>query len=74
LKSRLEFENYGLIPGGVPQGSPVSPFLSILAIKEYLSQENSTNYADDQVFFGNKDFLVKDNPEYGIIHSEEKCK
>lgn len=74
LKTRLEFENYGLIPGGFPQGSPISPFLSILAIKEYLSQQNSTNYADDQIFFGNSDFEVKDNPEYGIIHSEEKCK
>lgn len=73
LKTRLEFENYGLIPGGFPQGSPISPFLSILAIKEYLSQQDSTNYADDQVFFGNKDFLVKDNPEHGIIHSPEKC-
>ncbi|MDW0292372.1 MAG: hypothetical protein QN778_10735 [Nitrososphaeraceae archaeon] len=51
----------------------MSPFLSILAIKEYLSQQDSTNYADDQVFFGNTDFLVKDFPEYGIIHSEEKC-
>lgn len=74
LKTRLEFENYGLIPGGFPQGSPISPFLSILAIKEYLSQQNSTNYADDQIFFGNSDFEVRDNPEYGIIHSEEKCK
>jgi len=73
LKTRLEFENYGLIPGGFPQGSPISPFLSILAIKEYLSQQDSTNYADDQVFFGNKDFVIKDNPEYGIIHSPEKC-
>lgn len=74
FKTRLEFENYGLIPGGFPQGSPISPFLSILAIKEYLSQQNSTNYADDQIFFGNSDFEVRDNPEYGIIHSEEKCK
>jgi len=73
IKSKLEYENYGLIPGGFPQGSPISPFLSILAIKEYLSQQDSTNYADDQVFFGNKDFTIKDNPEYGIIHSPEKC-
>lgn len=73
FKSNLEAANYGLIPGGFPQGSPISPFLSILAIKDYLSQQDSTNYADDQVFFGNKVFLVKDNPEHGIIHSEEKC-
>jgi len=70
----LKSLNHGLIPGGFPQGSPISPFLSILAIKEYLTQQNSTNYADDQVFFGQSDFRVKDNPEYGIIHSEEKCK
>lgn len=72
-ETNLRNVNYGIIPGGFPQGSPISPFLSILAIDKYLSQQDSTNYADDQVFFGNKDFLVKDYPEYGIIHSEEKC-
>jgi len=68
--------NHGLLPGGVPQGSPISPFLSILAVKDYLSQQNSINYADDQVFFGNKEFSVRDNPEIGLVHSPDasKCK
>jgi hypothetical protein len=74
LKNRLEFENYGLIPGGVPQGSPISPFLSILAIKDYLSQRDSVNYADDQVFFENVEFAVKDNPEIGLVHSPDPNK
>lgn len=68
--------NHGLLPGGVPQGSPISPFLSILAVKDYLTQQNSVNYADDQVFFGNKEFVVNDNPEIGLVHApdNEKCK
>jgi len=52
----------------------MSPFTSILALKEYLSQQDSVNYADDQIFFGNKKFTVKDNPEIGVVHSVEKCK
>jgi len=71
---KLDYLNYGLIPGGVPQGMPMSPFLSITAVKDYLSQLDSVNYADDQIFFGSKPFEVKDNPEIGVIHSPEKCK
>lgn len=72
----LRYKNFGLLPGGVPQGSPISPFLSILAVKDYLSQQNSINYADDQVFFGNEEFAVKDNPEIGLVHAPDanKCK
>lgn len=72
----LRYKNFGLLPGGVPQGSPISPFLSILAVKDYLSQQNSVNYADDQVFFGNQEFTVRDNPEIGLVHSRDtsKCK
>lgn len=59
---------------GVPQGMPLSPFLSILPLQEkYLNQQVSVNYADDQVFFGNEPFVIKDNPEYGIYHNEAKC-
>lgn len=59
-------------PGGVPQGSPLSPFLSILAIRDYLSQEKCVNYADDQIFHSNKLFEIKDSPMEGIIHNKEK--
>jgi hypothetical protein len=69
----LKYLNYGLIPGGVPQGMPMSPFLSILAVKDYLAQVTSVNYADDQIFYSKTDFVVKDDPNLGIIHSSEKC-
>jgi len=69
----LKYLNYGLIPGGVPQGMPMSPFLSILAVKDYLAQVTSVNYADDQTFYSKTDFVVKDDPNLGIIHSSEKC-
>lgn len=60
------------IPGGVPQGSPISPFLAILAIRPYLSQQKCVNYADDQIFYGNEYFEIKDDPSNGIIHNKEK--
>jgi len=59
-------------PGGVPQGSPLSPFLAILAIREYLSQQRHVNYADDQIFYGDETFTIKDMPEKGIVHNMEK--
>jgi len=59
-------------PGGVPQGSPLSPFLAILAIREYLSQQKHVNYADDQIFYGDETFTIRDFREKGIIHNEEK--
>lgn len=65
---------FGDIFQGVPQGMPMSPFLSILAIKDYLKQVDSVNYADDQVFFSKNNFSLKDEPSNGIIHSTEKCK
>lgn len=74
LKSRLEFENYGLIPGGVPQGMNMSPFLSMTTLSNYLSQQDSTSYADDPIFYSNTPFVIKDEPENGIINSDEKSK
>lgn len=59
-------------PGGVPQGSPLSPFLAILAIRQYLSQQKHVNYADDQIFYGDETFSIRDFPEKGIIHNMEK--
>jgi len=60
-------------PGGVPQGSPLSPFLAILAVREYLQQVGCVNYADDQIFHSNEPFVIKDYPEMGIVHNREKC-
>jgi hypothetical protein len=54
---------------------PLSPLLATLPLREhYLSQQVHVNYADDQVFFGNEPFVIKDNPEIGIIHAPEKCR
>lgn len=69
----LGFANrHAQTPGGVPQGSPLSPFLAILAIREYLEQQTNVNYADDQIFYGNEAFTIKDFPAMGIKHNEEK--
>jgi len=65
---------FGDIFQGVPQGMSMSPFLSILALKNYLTQEDSVNYADDQAFFSETSFKIKDDPSNGIIHSMEKSK
>lgn len=66
-----------MMPGGLPQGVPGSPFLSILILKKYMQQAKDiqcVGYADDFVFFGQEPFKVKDFPEDGIKHAEEKCK
>lgn len=71
-EEHLRYLNYGIIPGGFPQGMPMSPFLSILALEKYLSQQDSTSYADDPLFYSNTDFKVVDEPENGVINSPEK--
>lgn len=73
-QKHLEDLNHGLVPGGVPQGMSMSPFLSILVLKDYLNQEISVNYADDQIFFANKFFEIKDQPEFGVVQNNEKSK
>lgn len=72
LSDSLIFKNMGVLPGGFPQGMPMSPFLSILALEKYLSQQDSTSYADDPLFYSNTDFKVVDEPENGVINSPEK--
>jgi len=57
---------------GLPQGLPTSPILSISILKDFLSQQKSVAYADDQVFFGDKEFTIKDRPDWGIIKKESK--
>lgn len=57
---------------GVPQGSPTSPILSITTLKDFLSQQPSISYADDPIFYGNKPFEIKDEPNKGINLHETK--
>jgi len=57
---------------GVPQGAPTSPFLSILTLKKFLSQQRSVSYADDPVFFGDQEFTIRDFPSEGIVLHPEK--
>jgi len=57
---------------GVPQGAPTSPFLSILILKKFLTQQQSVSYADDPIFFGEEEFKIYDYPDEGIkIHPEK---
>jgi len=57
---------------GVPQGAPTSPFLSILILQKFLTQQRSVSYADDPVFFGDQEFKIYDYPNEGItIHPEK---
>lgn len=72
-KKDVKWQNFGIVPGGFPQGMPLSPFLSILVLKDYLGQSKVVNYADDQIFFGNEKLDIQDEKEKGIIHSAEKC-
>jgi len=57
---------------GVPQGAPTSPFLSILTLKDFLTQVPSVSYADDPIFYSDKDFEIKDDKENGIEINQEK--
>jgi hypothetical protein len=43
-------------------------------LSNYLSQQDSTSYADDPIFYSNTPFVIKDEPENGIINSDEKSK
>jgi len=71
-RSHLKTE---MTPGGVPQGTSIGPILAISISKQYLEQEDSVAYADDQIFFPKKVSKdpIGDNPNVGIIHSPEKC-
>lgn len=57
---------------GVPQGSPTSPFLSILALRHFLTQRESVSYADDPIFFDDEDFEIQDDPKGGILLNPSK--
>jgi hypothetical protein len=73
---QLSMLNFGVIPGGFPQGMPCSPLLSIVILRKYINQNpllKVVAYADDFVFFGNEPFEVVDSPLLGIVHSPAKC-
>jgi len=63
---------------GLPQGSPTSPFLSILAEDRAVklpAHINRIAYADDGILYSDQDFEVKPTPEMeeaGIEYSPEK--
>lgn len=57
---------------GLPQGLGTSPLLAISALNEFLSQQPSVSYADDPIFYGDKDFKIKDNPGIGLEMHPEK--
>lgn len=44
---------------GMPQGFPTSPFMSMLSLRSFLTQQTSISYADDPVFFGDTEFKIK---------------
>jgi len=54
---------------GTPQGASVSPLLSLLTLRDFLSQAPSVSYVDDAFFYGNRSFKVADDPNSGVhIH------
>jgi len=57
---------------GVPQGAPTSPFLSILTLKDFLTQVPSVSYADDPIFYSDEDFEIKEDIYNGIELNREK--
>jgi hypothetical protein len=72
----LKSMNLGIVPGGFPQGIPLSPFLSILILRKFMEQNKNVKciaYADDMIFFSNKEFHVHSLPADGIVLSKEKC-
>lgn len=57
---------------GLPQGSALSPTLSILVLNKFLRQEISLSYADDGLFFGDKEFKIIQHKKNGIILHPKK--
>ena len=58
---------------GVAQGSPISPLISILGLSEFLTKKvPSVSYADDPIFYNEKDFKIRSLPSSGIVLNEEK--
>jgi hypothetical protein len=62
---RPEFE-------GIAQGSPTSPFLATVILKDFINQLPCIIYADDPIFYSNHLFSVKDDPKKGIVSNPDK--
>jgi hypothetical protein len=72
LQDSVEPTEWGTQFEGVPQGAPSSPLLAILPLRNFLLQQWSISYADDPIFYGDKPFEIKDQPEIGInLHPEK---
>jgi len=57
---------------GFPQGAPSSPIASISILNSFLSQQKSVSYADDPIFYGDKEFVIRDRPHVGInLHPDK---
>jgi len=57
---------------GVPQGSPLSPLLSMLGMRVFLFQQPSVSYADDPIFYKNKGFTIYDDTDQGLTINHAK--
>ena len=57
---------------GLPQGAATSPYLSLLVMRKFLTQQQSISYADDPIFFGKSPFQIVDDPMNGLELSQEK--
>lgn len=60
---------------GLPQGSSLSPILTILVLNNWIKEQNQGDfvfYADDGLFFSNKEIEIKSDTERGIILNMEK--
>lgn len=57
---------------GLPQGSAISPTLTILMLNKFLRQNKSLSYADDGLFYSEEEFKVLQQKSRGIILNEKK--
>jgi len=67
---REEEEYSKTVSSNLPQGSPISPLLTIYGLNQFVNQcEDSVFYADDGIFLSNKRINIEDNPHVGaFIH------
>lgn len=60
---------------GLAQGAPTSPLLTILALDDFVrQQQDAVFYADDGLFMSDVPFEIKDDPTSGIVVHPEKSR